>query len=143
MTEKDYSATPLAKKLGVKEGSTIALVGAPPGFRRTLGPLPLGVDIIETVRAPLDVIVFFTTHRAVLERRFRALAKALDPAGGLWVAYPKKTARLETDLTFEEVQGVGLKGGLVDNKSCAIDEVWTAVRFVRRLKDRLSPSKRR
>jgi hypothetical protein len=143
VTEKDYSATPLAKKLGVKEGSTIALVGAPPGFRRALGPLPLGVDIIETVRAPLDVIVFFTTHRAVLERRFRTLAKALDPAGGLWVAYPKKAARLETDLTFEEVQRVGLKGGLVDNKSCAIDEVWTAVRFVRRLKDRPSPSKKR
>ena len=104
MAEKDYSATPLAKKLGAKPGA--------------------------------GVVVFFTTSRDDLARRFAALKKTLDPADGLWVAWPKKASKLETDLDFETVQRVGLDAGLVDNKSCAIDGDWQALRFVYRLEDR-------
>ena len=82
------------------------------------------------------VVVFFTTSRADLERRFAQLRDTLDPADGLWIAWPKKAAKIETDLDFDAVQQIGLRAGLVDNKSCAIDERWQAVRFVRRLRDR-------
>ncbi len=82
------------------------------------------------------VLVFFTTSRAELERRFPKLKETLAPGDGLWIAWPKKAARIESDLSFEEVQRVGLETGLVDNKSCAIDERWQAVRFVHRRNDR-------
>ena len=82
------------------------------------------------------VVVYFTTSRAELERRFEALKATLDPADGLWIAWPKKAAQLETDLDFDGVQQAGLAHGLVDNKSCAIDERWQALRFVYRLVDR-------
>jgi hypothetical protein len=101
---KDYSGSPLSRKLGAKPGA--------------------------------GVVVFFTTSRADLERRFDQLKATLDPADGLWIAWPKKAARIEGDLTFEAVQEIGLAHGLVDNKSCAIDESWQALRFVYRLEDR-------
>jgi hypothetical protein len=82
------------------------------------------------------LVVFFTTSRADLERRFTRLRDTLDPADGLWIAWPKRSAKIETDLDFDAVQRVGLAAGLVDNKSCAIDERWQAVRFVRRVRDR-------
>ena len=82
------------------------------------------------------VVVYFTTSRAELERRFEALKGALDPADGLWIAWPKKAAGIESDLTFDVVQQTGLAAGLVDNKSCAIDDRWQALRFVYRLTDR-------
>ena len=82
------------------------------------------------------VVVFFTTTRAELERRFEGLKATLDPADGLWIAWPKNAARIDTDLTFDVVQQTGLAAGLVDNKSCAIDERWQALRFVYRIKDR-------
>ena len=83
-----------------------------------------------------EVLVFFTASREELERRFDALKATLDPADGLWIAWPKKAAKLETDLDFDAVQGIGLSAGLVDNKSCSIDERWQALRFVYRLQDR-------
>lgn len=104
MSHKDYSSTPLSKKLGAKPGA--------------------------------GVVVFFTTERAELERRFAALRDTLEPADGLWVAWPKKAATLETDLDFDAVQSIGLDAGLVDNKSAAIDADWQAVRFVWRREDR-------
>jgi hypothetical protein len=82
------------------------------------------------------VVVFFTTRQADLERRFARLRATLDPADGLWIAWPKKAASIDTDLDFEAVQRIGLAAGLVDNKSCAIDERWQAVRFVKRVRDR-------
>ncbi len=82
------------------------------------------------------VVVYFTTSRAELEQRFGALKATLDPADGLWIAWPKKAARIDTDLTFDVVQQTGLAAGLVDNKSCSIDERWQALRFVYRLVDR-------
>lgn len=87
-------------------------------------------------KSGIGVVVLFTTHRADLERRFAALRDTLDPADGLWVAWPKKASKLETDLDFDAVQGIGLAAGLVDNKSCAIDGDWQALRFVWRREDR-------
>ena len=83
-----------------------------------------------------EVLVFFTTRRAELERRFAALKATLGPADGLWIAWPKKAAKLDTDLDFDAVQSVGLTNGLVDNKSASIDETWQALRFVYRRADR-------
>ncbi len=130
----DYSATPLPKKLGVREGSRVLVLAAPEGF--ALAPLPGGVEMRDRVRGPLDVVVLFTTRRAELLRRFTSLARALDPAGRLWVAWPKRASGVPTDLTFEDVQRVGLDAGLVDNKSAAIDDVFQGLQFVVRLKDR-------
>ena len=95
-----YSGTPLPKKLGIKEGSTLALVGAPDGFLvSTLNPLPDQVELRARARGPLDVIVFFTVSRAKLERRIDALTRALDPAGALWVVWPKRASGVPTDMT--------------------------------------------
>jgi hypothetical protein len=136
VTEKDHSGTPLAKKLGITAGAEVALVGSPGGFRDALAPLPDEVRIHSRPRGQLDVIVFFTTHRGELARRFRSLASQLTEAGGLWIAWPKKSAAIESNLTFEVVQRRGLAAGLVDNKSCSIDQDWQALRFVRRQEDR-------
>jgi hypothetical protein len=87
-------------------------------------------------KAGADVVVYFTTRRDELERRFAKLQKTLAPPDGLWIAYPKRSSRVETDLTFEAVQRIGLEAGLVDNKSIAFDDDWSAVRFVYRLEDR-------
>lgn len=134
MSHKDYSGTPLYKKLGIKEGGRVAIVNAPDGF--LLDPLPDGVQVLDRATKPLDVIVLFSDSRSHLGRRFEPLKEFLQPAGGFWIAYPKKSSAIETDLTFETVQRVGLDAGLVDNKSIAVDEDWSGVRFVYRLKDR-------
>jgi hypothetical protein len=126
---KDYSDTPLPKKLGIKEGSRVALQKAPDGFAELLGVKP-------KLRGEFDVAVLFATRQGELTRAFTPLARRLAPAGGLWVAWPKKASGVETDLTFDAVQRTGLDAGLVDNKSCAIDNTWQAVRFVIRLSDR-------
>ena len=131
-----YSGTSLAKKLGIKDGAKIALVAAPPGFERALAPLPDDVEIRTQARGRLDVVVFFATRERELARRFPIMARALQPAGGLWVAWPKKTSCVATDLTFDPVQQVGLDAGLVDNKVCAIDDTWSALRFVAQGADR-------
>jgi hypothetical protein len=136
VAERDYSGTPLPRKLGIKEGSVVAFVGEPANFRATLGRLPPDTEVRSRVRGPLDVIVYFTTRASELRRRFGPLAKSLAPSGGLWVAYPKKVSGVTTDLSFQEVQSTGLDAGLVDNKGCAIDDVWTALRFVVRREDR-------
>jgi hypothetical protein len=131
-----YSGTPLPKKLGIRPGARLGLIGAPDGFDATLGPLPEGVRVRATARGPLDVLVAFFVGRAALERRFDALRDALDPAGGLWIAWPKRASGVVTDLTENVVRELGLAAGLVDNKVCAVDEVWSGLRFVYRLRDR-------
>jgi Protein of unknown function (DUF3052) len=130
------AATPLVTKLGIKAGAEVALVGSPGGFRAALTPLPDGVRVHSRPRGELDVIVFFTSQSAELTRRFQDLARTLAAAGGLWVAWPKKASSIDSDLTFDIVQRVGLDAGLVDNKSCSIDDDWRALRFVNRLSDR-------
>jgi hypothetical protein len=136
VTIAGYSGTPLPKKLGIKEGSNVAFANPPADWRRILGSLPPGVRIKAQARGPLDVIVLFVTRHGDLRRRFAPLARALDPAGGLWVAWPKKASGVETDLTFLSVQEVGLEAGLVDNKVAALDDTWSGVRFVMRRADR-------
>jgi hypothetical protein len=131
-----YSGTPLAKKLGIKAGHRVGLIGAPPGFEAALEPLPGSVRLGPLSSGIHDVIVFFTKKRSELERRLPALRQRLAPAGGLWIAWPKKSSGVATDLTFDPVQKAGLALGLVDNKVCAVDETWSGLRFVVRLKDR-------
>ena len=132
-----YSGTPLVKKLGIKPGMSLLILGAPPGYARTLGTLPDGVAVAKTARANLDFIQLFTTRRAELERRFPALKRALAPAGMLWVSWPKQASGVATDLTENVVREVALAGGLVDVKVCAVDETWSGLKLVRRLKDRV------
>jgi hypothetical protein len=132
--EAGYSGTPLVRKLGIKPGGRVALIGAPDGF--ALAGLPEGVSVRSSLRGPLDVIVAFFVARGSLERRLPALRGALDVAGGLWIAWPKRASGVETDLGEGVVRELGLAAGLVDNKICAIDEVWSGLRFVYRLRDR-------
>jgi hypothetical protein len=131
-----YSGKPLPSKLGIKEDHAVAVVGAPDGFDGTLGELPDGVRVKSRAAPPLDVIVLFVRRRSELERRFARLVAALQPAGGLWVAWPKRSSGVETDMTEDVAREVGLAHGLVDNKVCAIDGTWSGLRLVRRLRDR-------
>jgi hypothetical protein len=130
------TASPLAKKLGIAEDARLAFVGAPNGFRGLLEPLLPGVRTSTRARGPLDVLIFFTMRAGELQRRFEGLAAALDPAGGLWIAWPKRSSGIETDLDENVAREIGLAAGLVDNKVCAIDETWSGLRFVIRLRDR-------
>jgi hypothetical protein len=130
------SGTPLARKLGIKPESVVGLLDAPAGFEGLLAPLPGGVTLRRRARGRLDVIVLFATELAVLRRRFDAAEAALDTDGGLWVAWPKRAAKVATDLDFDWVQRLGLERGLVDNKICALDEMWSGLRFVVRVVDR-------
>jgi hypothetical protein len=126
-----YSGTPLPRKLGIKPGARVGLIGAPEGFDSTLGDLPDGVAVRRRLgREPFDVIVAFFSRRSTLERRLPGLSAALDPAGGLWIAWPKRASGVTTDVTEDAVRDLGLAAGLVDNKVCAIDEIWSGLRLV-------------
>jgi hypothetical protein len=129
-----YSGTPLPKKLGIKPGSRLALLGAPASFDDVLGELPERVTIANALGH--DVILLFTKARADLAKRFAKTARQLDFAGGLWIAWPKKASGVATDVTEDVVRDIALDAGLVDNKVCAIDEVWSGLRCVYRLEDR-------
>jgi hypothetical protein len=131
-----YSGTPLVTKLGIKEGHRVAFPAAPEGFAGLLGELPDGVRVKSLAAGPLDVIVFFVTSRAELERRLPALRRAMEPAAGLWIAWPKRSSGVETDVTEDVARELGLANKLVDNKVCAIDETWSGLRLVIRLEDR-------
>jgi len=130
-----YSGKPLVRKLGLKSG-TIAVLDAPRGYARTLGKLPSGVTRRTSAVGPLDFIQFFTREKQQLERRFAALARALAPAGMLWISWPKRSSGVATDLTEDVIRAIGLAHGLVDVKVAAVDDVWSGLKFVRRLKDR-------
>jgi hypothetical protein len=131
-----YSGSPLVKKLGIKEGHRVAFLSAPEGFPALLGDLPDGTTVKSRASGPLDVVVLFTKRRTELERRLPVLRRALDPAGGLWVAWPKRSSGVRTDMTEDVARELGLANRLVDNKVCAIDEVWSGLRLVIRVKDR-------
>ena len=138
-SDTDYSGTPLWKKLGIAEGSRVRVLDAPDGFDAaltTIAPLPDGVTFLARTGRDLDVIVAFFLRVSELRRRFDPLTGAIAPAGRLWIAWPKKAARLETDLDFAAVQATGLGAGLVDNKSAAITDVYQGLQFVRRREDR-------
>jgi hypothetical protein len=129
-----YSGTPLPQKLGIKAGHRVLLAGAPDGF--DLGPLP-DVDLHRRAgRTPYDVVLLFCTTLRRLEKEFVPQAARLVPNGGLWVAWPKRSSGVPTDLDENRIRAVGLATGLVDNKVCAIDATWSGLRFVIRLRDR-------
>jgi hypothetical protein len=133
-----YSGTPLAKKLGIAEGTRLAVLGAPSGF--AIPELPAGVTPKAAARGTFDVIVAFHTARADLAARLPMLLRALDVDGGLWVAWPKKAAGLPTDITEDVVREVALPTGLVDVKVCAIDDTWSGLRLC--LRKELRPGRR-
>jgi hypothetical protein len=139
-----YSGTPLPQKLGLKPGARLGVFAAPKNLRETLGPLPAGVTLSDGARgaAALDVILCFAESRTALERFFPRAQRRLDPSGGLWICWPKKASGIETDVTEAEVRRLGLAAGLVDNKVCAIDDVWSGLRMVVRLADRAKAAKR-
>lgn len=110
--------------------------GAPEGFDAALGPLPTGIDRLGRAGAAMDVVLLFVTQERDLRARFAKLAAGLDPAGRLWVAWPKKASSVASDLGFDTVQRIGLDAGLVDNKSASLTEEFQGVQFVYRLKDR-------
>jgi len=134
-----YSGTPLVIKLGIKPGHRVALLQTPEGLDATLGELPADIIVVRQLRTPCDVLVFFTKSRSELQKQFLRLMRHLDPAGGLWIAWPKKASGVATDLTEDLVREVALANGLVDNKVCAIDEVWSGLRLVVRIKNRPKP----
>ena len=129
-----YSGTPLVKKIGIKPGHRLAVLNPPPGFERELAPLPRSVVNADGV--PLDVAILFAASQAALQKDLSKLAGKLAPAGMLWVAWPKMSARVSTDLNENLVQKIGLAAGLVDIKVCAVNEVWSGLKFVIREKNR-------
>jgi len=133
-----YSGTPLVKKLGIKEGSRIALVNAPKNFESELVELPDNVQFIKRPTKSLDIILFFVSTEQALARDFAKLAARLTANGMIWIAWPKKSSGVVTDLTEQRVRQIGLDAGLVDVKICAIDDTWSGLKFVYRLKDRSS-----
>ena len=131
-----YSGTPLVKKLGIKEGYRVALVGAPLGFRDELLDLPSNVSFTTSVEPQLDFILFFTKTRVDLIRNFPRLSAKLTPTGMLWIAWPKKSSGVVSDLSDNSVREIGLDAGLVDVKVCAVNDIWSGLKFVIRVKDR-------
>jgi hypothetical protein len=131
-----YSTRSLLDKLGIKPGARIAVLGAPEGYDATLGPFPPGTVRVKSLRGPLDLIQVFVTRRGELARRFPALKRALASNGALWVSWPKRASGVASDLGEDQVREIGLAHGVVDVKVCAVDEVWSGLKFVYRLKDR-------
>jgi hypothetical protein len=123
-----YSGTPLAKKLGIKDGATLVVVGAPAGF--AIADLPAGVAAKTRLGATADVVIFFTKERAALAAKIDALQSAIRPDGAAWIAWPKKASKVATDVTEDVVRAVALPRGLVDVKVCAIDDVWSGLKLV-------------
>jgi hypothetical protein len=130
-----YSGTPLIKKLGVKPGFKVVFVNAPSGFIDTL-ELPEGVVVHRAARTQLDFVLLFVKSQKELKQKFSLLAAKLTPSGMLWVSWPKKISGVQSDLNENIVREIGLAGGMVDVKVCAIDEVWSGLKFVFRLRDR-------
>jgi hypothetical protein len=131
MSSAGYSGTPLTKKLGIKPGHRVLVLGAPDGFALE------GVKPVRSLRGEADVIVSFHVERAGLERRMPALRKAMVQNAGLWIAWPKKASKVATDLNENIVRELALANALVDNKVAAIDEVWSGLRLVIRVSDRV------
>jgi hypothetical protein len=139
-----YSGTPLPKKLGIKPGFRVQLVSAPAEVQTELREALASCAIAhagkrksnDKLNDPLDFAIIFTKSQAELKQEFRRLAKLLQPAGMLWVSWPKKSSGVASDLDDNRVREIGLAAGLVDVKVCAVTEIWSGLKFVRRLKDR-------
>ncbi len=125
-----YSGTPLARKLGIKEASTLAVVNDPGHFAAIVAPLPPDVAVRTSVRGKADVTVFFTRRRTELERRIASLGRQIFPSGAVWISWPKRASKMPTDMTEDVVRAVALPLGLVDVKVAAVDETWSGLKLV-------------
>jgi hypothetical protein len=131
-----YSKRSLVEKLGIKPGHKVYLANAPSNYRETLGELPEKAGFVKSLNGACDFIQFFAKEKSVLEMAFPSLKKHLATNGSLWVSWPKGAAKIKTDLNENVVREIGLQNGLVDVKVCAVDDVWSGLKFVFRLKDR-------
>jgi hypothetical protein len=134
--EDKGSGRPLVRKLGVKPDTRVAWLGAPEGFDGLVGELPPGVEVLRSLRPPLDLLVQFTTSRTALARRLPQLRDAVFPAGVAWIAWPKRNSGVPTDVTEDVVREEALPIGLVDVKVCAIDATWSGLKLVVRKEQR-------
>lgn len=125
-----YSGTPLAQKLGVKEGTRLLPLGSPPGYRSLLGPLPIGAGIASRRGTDLDIVHLFAVRQEDLRKELTALRKQLRPDAAVWVSWPKKTSKVPTDITEDRIREVALPMGWVDIKVCAVTEVWSGLKLV-------------
>ena len=125
-----YSGTPLAKKLGIKEQTSVVAVGAPKGYRRLLEPLPAAVRFSSKVDKTTDIVHVFTTEKSELSRELKSYRKELGSTAVVWVSWPKKSAKVPTDITEDVVRAVALPLGFVDIKVCAVDDVWSGLKLV-------------
>lgn len=132
MADAGYSGTPLVKKLGIKAGMTVALVGAPDGFERLLKGLPKGVTPVRGGTSVVDLLLWWPASANDLVARIRKIEARLAPGGGVWIAWPKKASGIKTDLGDAVIRQTGLAHGLVDYKVCAIDETFSGLKFARR-----------
>src|SRR5579863_3315623 len=131
-----YSGTPLPKKLGIKPGFHVCLIEAPPEVRTELKAALAECGDVSAGKTALDFAMVFTKSKAGLTKDFNRISKLLTPAGMLWISWPKKSSGVATDLDENQVRAIGLAAGLVDVKVCAVTEIWSGLKFVRRLKDR-------
>jgi hypothetical protein len=131
-----YSGTLLEQKLGISAGAVVAAIDEPPDFRASLEPITREVVFRESLRGRPDIVMLFVESRSAFERRFPVAARAIFPAGSIWVSWPKKASGVITDMTGDVVRAVALPKGLVDNKVCSIDATWTGLRVVWRLEHR-------
>ena len=127
-----YSGTPLAKKLGMKAGARVCLIGAPPGFRKSLEPLPEGVSFGSKLAKSCDIVHVFTASKSELAKILEGCRKTLEPDAAIWISWPKKASRVPTDITEDTIRAVALPMGLVDIKVCAVDETWSGLKLVLR-----------
>ena len=132
MAAAGYSGTPLPQKLGIKENHKVAILRAPAGFDKALGTLPTGAVTTTKLagKQPLDVVIVFVTKQSELVPAIKSVRPRLEQAGGLWIAWPKKSSGVATDMTEQLIRDVALPTGLVDNKVCAIDDTWSGLRLV-------------
>jgi len=135
-----YSATPLAKKLGIDVGSRIYLSDAPKNYLTLVAPLPEGIRVVRKIDGETDIVHIFSTERAHLAAALRATLKRIKPDGTIWVSWPKKSSKVSTDITENTIREVALPMGLVDIKVCAVDEVWSGLKLVVRKENRRGPS---
>ena len=131
-----YSGTPLPKKLGIKDGFRVCFVAAPSEVLSELKTAVAGCEAAPNAKALIDFAMVFSKSKTELRKEFRRVSKSLAPGGMLWVSWPKKSSGVATDLDENIVRGIGLAAGLVDVKVCAVTDVWSGLKFVRRLKDR-------
>jgi len=131
-----YSGTPLPKKLGIKDGFHVSLIGVPPDVLSALKQSLDNCQVARDGKVSVDFAMLFTKDSASLKKEFKRLTQQLAPAGMLWVSWPKKGSGVATDLTENIIREIGLGAGLVDVKVCAVTDIWSGLKFVRRLKDR-------